>query len=250
MADKEPLVRGVFERVAPSYDVMNDAMSLSVHRAWKRAFVASLAPTPSMRVLDCAGGTADIALRILEMRRSRLPGDEALAQPVTVCDINPEMLKVGRERAKKLGYTKKDIRFVEGNAENLPFQDESMDAYTISFGMRNVPRPELALAEAVRVLRPGGRFLMLEFAAVTNPAVKAIYDAYSFHVIPALGQLIAGDRASYQYLIESIRQFPSQERFADMMRDAGLHNVTVSDYSFGIAAEYSGFKSVASSDQR
>jgi demethylmenaquinone methyltransferase / 2-methoxy-6-polyprenyl-1,4-benzoquinol methylase len=246
LAEKQFLVRGVFERVAPSYDCMNDAMSLTVHRAWKRALVATLAPTPGMRVLDCAGGTGDVAFRILSARGRR--GDPpGRAQPVVVCDINPEMLAVGKQRAQRAGWTGQDVRFVEGNAENLPFPGESMDAYVISFGMRNVPRPEVALSEAMRVLRPGGRFLMLEFAAVRNPLVSAVYDAYSFYGIPALGKLIANDAESYKYLVESIRQFPKQDEFACMMAQSGLQNIAVSDYSFGIAAEYSGFKSATPS---
>lgn len=265
LSDKQSMVGQVFERVAPSYDLMNDAMSLRVHRLWKRAFVASLDPTPAMRILDCAGGTGDIAFRVIESRQYAYPNattsrtartntphptsshSDSPHQPVIVCDINKDMLAVGQQRARQLGLTPDQVRFVEANAENLPIATESIDAYLISFGMRNVPRPQVALAEAMRVLRPGGRFMMLEFAEVSNPVVKRAYDAYSFNVIPELGAAIANDRESYRYLVESIRQFPKQDEFAAMMAAAGLRDITVTDYSFGIAAQYSGFKPAAPS---
>ncbi len=230
---KQSLVGGVFARVASRYDVMNDLMSAGTHRAWKSSFVNALAPVAGMKVLDCAGGTGDIAFRVLRAA----PGTT-----VTVCDISREMLDVGRKRARDAGVSEDVLRFVEGNAENLPFGDESFDAYTISFGMRNVPRPDVAVDEALRILKPGGRFLMLEFAEVRNEAVKRLYDAYSFGVIPAIGEAVAGDRDSYQYLVESIRKFPKQEEFLQIMNSAGLRSTSVTDYSFGIAACYSGFK--------
>lgn len=233
LAAKQALVGQVFSRVAPQYDLMNDAMSAFLHRAWKLSFVRTLAPTSGMRVLDCAGGTGDIALRVLQAA----PG-----AVVSVLDVSREMLDVGRARAVREAVSDEALRFIEGNAENLPFEDESFDAYTISFGMRNVPRPHIAVDEALRVLRPGGRFLMLEFAQVRNPALCSAYDAYSFNVIPALGEAIAGDRASYQYLVESIRKFPKQEQFLHIMKEAGLVANTVTDYTFGVAACYSGFK--------
>lgn len=233
LSAKQGLVGQVFASVASRYDVMNDLMSAGAHRAWKASFVRALSPTDGLRVLDCAGGTGDVAFRILD----RAPGAD-----VTVCDISGEMLDVGRKRAERMGGPQGGIRFVEGNAEKLPFDDASFDAYTISFGMRNVPRPDVAVAEAMRVLRPGGRFMMLEFAGVENPAVKMAYDAYSFQVIPVIGQAVAGDRESYQYLVESIRKFPKQQEFLAIMRAAGMRRASCADYSFGIAACYSGFK--------
>lgn len=235
--DKQGLVGRVFASVAPSYDVMNDAMSLGVHRLWKSAFVADMAPSRGMRILDCAGGTADIAFRI-----AAATGGTA---PVVVADINPKMLEVGRQRAREASIGEKAVRFVEANAEKLPFPDGEFDVYAISFGMRNVPRVDVALAEAFRVLKKGGRFMMLEFAKVENPPAAAVYDAYSFNVIPAIGRYIAGDEAAYRYLVESIRQFPVQDEFVGMMKEAGFVNTTVTDYSLGIAASYSGFKPVS-----
>lgn len=242
-ADKQSLVGGVFGSVASSYDLMNDVMSFGVHRLWKDAFVHALRPTSQMRILDCAGGTGDIAFRIAESRRKTgLKGP-----PVTVCDINPKMLEVGVRRARKNGIGMGDVDFVEGNAEKLPMPDESFDVYVISFGMRNIPRPEVALTEALRVLKPGGRFMMLEFARVSDPVLANVYDSYSFHAIPAFGGLFANDRQAYQYLIESIRRFPGQNEFQDMMRVAGLVNVTCQDYTFGVCAQYSGFKGIQNS---
>lgn len=237
VSEKQGLVGRVFASVAPSYDVMNDAMSLGVHRLWKSAFVADMAPSRGMRILDCAGGTADIALRI-----AAATGGTA---PVVVADINPEMLEVGRQRAREASIGEKSVRFVEANAENLPFPDGEFDVYAISFGMRNVPRVDIALSEAFRVLKKGGRFMMLEFAKVENPAAAAAYDAYSFNVIPAIGRYIAQDEPAYRYLVESIRQFPAQDEFLGMLKEAGFVNATVTDYSLGIAATYSAFKPVS-----
>lgn len=236
LSAKQGLVGRVFNSVAPSYDRMNDAMSLGVHRLWKSAFVADMAPTRGMKILDCAGGTGDIALRI-----AAATGGGA---PVVVADVNKEMLDVGRRRAQEAGIGESVVRYVEANAENLPFADNEFDVYAISFGMRNVPRVDVALNEAKRVLKKGGRFMMLEFAKVDNPGVSALYDAYSFNVIPAIGKAIAGDENSYRYLVESIREFPSQDEFAEMLRDAGFIRETVTDYSLGIAAVYSAFKPV------
>lgn len=236
LSSKQSLVSRVFASVAPSYDRMNDAMSLGVHRLWKSAFIADMAPSRGMTILDCAGGTADIALRI-----AAVTGGTA---PVTVVDLNDEMLKVGRQRARDAGIGDHAVKFVQANAENLPFADNQFDIYAISFGMRNVPRVEVALHEAMRVLKPGGRFMMLEFGKVDNPAVSAAYDAYSFHVIPVIGRVIAGDDNAYRYLVESIREFPSQDEFVAMMKNTGFVRSTVTDYSLGIAAVYSGFKPV------
>ena len=238
-SEKQGLVSEVFARVAPSYDRMNDIMSLGVHRLWKDSFVHSLRATAGMKILDCAGGTGDIAFRIID---ERMKENVVKSPSVTVCDVNPKMLEVGRERAMKRKLDGRYIEFVVGNAENLPMTDNSFDAYVISFGMRNVPKPERALQEAYRVLRPGGRFMMLEFAKVSNPLLSQVYDAYSFEVIPRMGAVFANDRQAYQYLVESIRQFPGQEEFLMMMRDAGFVNAKCTDYTFGVCAQYSGFK--------
>jgi demethylmenaquinone methyltransferase/2-methoxy-6-polyprenyl-1,4-benzoquinol methylase len=235
LAEKQRLVDDVFASVARRYDLMNDLMSGGLHRLWKDGLVSWLAPPRSGRrpwsVIDVAGGTGDVATRIVE--RS---GGHAKA---TVADINGEMLAVGRERA---GKHKLPIAFVEANAEALPFPDASFDAYTIAFGIRNVPRREVALAEAFRVLKPGGRFLCLEFSAVDVPLLDRVYDAYSFRVIPWLGQRVAGDAESYRYLVESIREFPNPARFSAMVARAGFSRVDHRLYSGGIAALHSAYK--------
>jgi demethylmenaquinone methyltransferase/2-methoxy-6-polyprenyl-1,4-benzoquinol methylase len=237
LAEKQGLVDDVFHKVAERYDVMNDVMSGGLHRVWKDAMIARLAPPRTsrkpFRVLDMAGGTGDIAFRIVE----RSEGNAR----VTVSDINGSMLGVGRTRAEKRGLLA-NLEFVEANAEELPFESGSFDAYTIAFGIRNVPRIEKALAEAYRVLRPGGRFLCLEFSTVDVPVLDRIYDAWSFRVIPPMGRLIAGDAEPYQYLVESIRKFPTQERFADMIRRAGFSKVDYTNMTGGIAALHSGWK--------
>ncbi|SON58401.1 Ubiquinone/menaquinone biosynthesis methyltransferase ubiE [Hartmannibacter diazotrophicus] len=233
---KQGMVDEVFHNVAKRYDIMNDVMSGGVHRLWKDAFVSRLAPPRKgprpFKVIDVAGGTGDIAFRIVERSGGH-------ARP-TVVDINGSMLAVGRERAAKKGYT--DIDFVEANAEDLPFEDGSFDAYTIAFGIRNVPRIDKALSEAFRVLRPGGRFLCLEFSAVDVPGLDKIYDLYSFNVIPKMGKLIAKDEDSYQYLVESIKRFPNQERFAEMIRQAGFSRVSYTNLTGGVAAIHVGVK--------
>lgn len=233
--EKQERVNEVFHRVARRYDIMNDLMSAGMHRLWKDAMVAWLAP-PKMRayhVLDVAGGTGDIAFRIAESS-----GRNA---KVTVLDINGSMLEVGRERAERSGLSA-NVDFVEANAEDLPFADHSFDAYTVAFGIRNVPRIDRALAEAFRVLRPGGRFLCLEFSDVQVPGLDRIYESWSFKVIPRLGEAITGDGEPYQYLVESIRKFPNQETFSTMIRDAGFERVTFRNYTGGIAALHSGWK--------
>jgi len=232
---KQGLVDEVFHKVAARYDLMNDLMSAGLHRLWKDAMVSWLAP-PTKRdfaVLDVAGGTGDVSFRIVDRSRGR-------AQAI-VCDINTSMLDVGRERAQKRGLAGK-VEFVEGNAEELPFDSGRFDAYTIAFGIRNVPRIEQALAEAYRVLKPGGRFLCLEFSSVDMPGLDKVYDLYSFHMIPQMGRLVAGDAESYRYLVESIRRFPHQERFADMIRRAGFSRTEYRNLSGGIAAIHSGWK--------
>lgn len=236
LGEKQGLVDRVFERVASRYDLMNDLMSGGLHRLWKDALVSSLAPPRqprrAYRVLDVAGGTGDIAFRIA----GRSEGAE-----ITVADINGAMLSVGRERAaaRRLGRT---LAFVEANAEALPFPAGRFDAVTIAFGIRNVPRIEVALAEAYRVLKPGGRFLCLEFSAVDIAGLDRIYDLYSFSVIPRLGGIVAGDAESYRYLVESIRRFPNQARFAAMIAAAGFERVGFENLSGGIAAIHSGWK--------
>ncbi|TCS65118.1 bifunctional demethylmenaquinone methyltransferase/2-methoxy-6-polyprenyl-1,4-benzoquinol methylase UbiE [Varunaivibrio sulfuroxidans] len=229
--EKASLVRGVFDNVATKYDLMNDLMSLGVHRLWKHEFVSWLRPKPSMRLLDVGGGTGDIAFRF----REKGGGD------VTVCDINAEMLKVGRDRAIDKGIVT-GVDWITGDAENLPFPDASFDAYTIAFCIRNVTHIDRALNEARRVLKPGGRFLCLEFSHVVVPVLDKIYDAYSFGVLPNLGQAVAGDRASYQYLAESIRRFPPQEAFTDMIAAAGFDHVSYRNLTGGIAAIHSAWR--------
>ncbi len=235
LQDKQAMVDDVFSSVARRYDIMNDLMSGGMHRVWKGALVTALNPPKrgrSWRLLDVAGGTGDIAFRVAD--RSDGHAD------ITVSDINEAMLAIGRERAEKLGFA--NIAFVQGNAEALPFEDARFDAYSIAFGIRNVPRIEAALGEAFRVLKIGGRFLCLEFSAVDTPMLDRLYDAYSFRVIPQIGRAVVGDAESYRYLVESIRTFPNQERFAAMIRAAGFQRVTYRNLSGGIAALHSGWK--------
>ncbi|GJD94634.1 bifunctional demethylmenaquinone methyltransferase/2-methoxy-6-polyprenyl-1,4-benzoquinol methylase UbiE [Methylobacterium iners] len=231
---KQARVDDVFRSVAKRYDLMNDLMSGGLHRAWKSGLVSMLRPgrDRAFRHLDVAGGTGDIAFRTLDAGGPRTR--------VTVLDINEAMLRVGAERAgARYGGR---IDFVTGNAEALPLPDSTFDAYTIAFGIRNVPRIEQALAEARRVLKPGGRFLCLEFSRVDLPGLDRIYDAYSFHVIPRLGARVAGDAESYRYLVESIRKFPTPGRFAGMIEAAGFSRVSHRPLSGGIVAIHSGWK--------
>ncbi len=233
--EKQPLVNEVFHKVAKRYDIMNDVMSAGLHRLWKDAMVAALNPrkSPDFRHLDVAGGTGDIAFRIVE-------ASNRLAH-ATVLDINGSMLAVGAERAEKKGLTD-NLTFVEANAEELPFETGSFDAYTIAFGIRNVPHIDKALSEAYRVLKRGGRLLVLEFSEVEMPLLDRVYDAWSFNAIPQFGKMITGDAEPYQYLVESIRKFPNQEDFATMIRSAGFSRVTYTNYTGGIAALHSGWK--------
>jgi demethylmenaquinone methyltransferase/2-methoxy-6-polyprenyl-1,4-benzoquinol methylase len=234
-AEKEGLVREVFSSVAARYDLMNDLMSAGVHRIWKDAMVEWLNPRPGWNVLDVAGGTGDIAFRIADM--ARLRGGEA---DITVCDINAQMLGEGVRRATE--KSESAIHWVCGDAEKLPVPDSHFDAYTIAFGIRNVTHLDTALREAYRVLKPGGRFLCLEFSKVEVPGLDTLYDAYSFKLLPKIGGMVAGDADSYRYLAESIRRFPPQAEFARMIGAAGLSQVKVRNLSGGIAAMHSAFK--------
>ncbi|MDN2579637.1 bifunctional demethylmenaquinone methyltransferase/2-methoxy-6-polyprenyl-1,4-benzoquinol methylase UbiE [Aquibium sp. ELW1220] len=232
---KQPLVDEVFHKVAKRYDLMNDIMSAGMHRVWKDAMVAALNPRKraGWTSLDVAGGTGDIAFRIVEA--------SGRAAHVTVLDINGSMLQVGQERAEKRGLID-NLDFVEANAEALPFEEERFDAYTIAFGIRNVPRIDVALAEAYRVLKPGGRFLCLEFSEVEMPLLDRAYEAWSFNAIPAIGKMVAGDGEPYRYLVESIAKFPRQADFAAMIERAGFERVTFRNFTGGIAALHSGWK--------
>ena len=231
-SEKAGRVRGVFGSVASKYDVMNDAMSFGIHRIWKDAMMDWLAPRKGQRLLDVAGGTGDIAFRFL---------DRAGSGHATVCDLTEPMLVEGRKRAEAAARAD-SLDWVVGDAMALPFADNSFDVYTISFGIRNVTQPQQALNEAFRVLRPGGRLMVLEFSQIPNEMMQKVYDLYSFHIIPRMGQVIANDRDSYQYLVESIRRFPDQDRFLQMVREAGFGNAKYRNLSLGIACLHSGWK--------
>ena len=231
-AEKAGKVQGVFTNVASKYDVMNDVMSAGIHRVWKDAMMDWLAPRPDQRLLDVAGGTGDISFRFLK---------RAGRAHATVLDLTESMLIEGRKRAEAEDMAH-SLDWLVGDAMALPFDDNSFDVYTISFGIRNVTRPQQALNEAYRVLRPGGRLMVLEFSQIPNEGMQWLYDRYSFNLIPAMGQLIADDRASYQYLVESIRKFPDQETFLSMVKQAGFENARYRNLSLGIAALHSGWK--------
>jgi len=234
LGDKQTLVDDVFYSVARRYDLMNDLMSGGLHRAWKAALVTAANPprgNSAFKLLDLAGGTGDVAFRVADAGG---PGTQ-----VTVADINAEMLAVGRERAAK---SKRTIEFIEANAEKLPLPDQSFDAVTIAFGIRNVPRIDVALEEAHRVLKIGGRFLCLEFSSVDVPGLDRLYDLYSFNVIPTVGRVVTGDAEAYRYLVESIRKFPRPEKFAGMMRDAGFRRVSFQPMTGGVVALHSGWR--------
>jgi demethylmenaquinone methyltransferase/2-methoxy-6-polyprenyl-1,4-benzoquinol methylase len=234
--DKQTLVNSVFHSVASRYDLMNDLMSMGLHRVWKDIMINTLNPpkgeTP-FALLDVAGGTGDIAFRA-----AKAAGTNFRA---TVCDINPDLLAVGRARAAARHLNDR-VSFVEGNAEALAFPDCAFDGYTIAFGIRNVPRIDLALSEAFRVLRPGSRFLCLEFSTVDVPGLDRLYELFSFRVIPPLGRAVTGDAESYQYLVESIRKFPRPNAFAEMTRAAGFARVNWQILSGGIVALHSGWR--------
>ncbi|MFT5066809.1 MAG: demethylmenaquinone methyltransferase/2-methoxy-6-polyprenyl-1,4-benzoquinol methylase [Yoonia sp.] len=230
--EKAGRVQGVFSSVANKYDIMNDVMSVGIHRIWKEAMMDWLAPRAGQKLLDVAGGTGDISFKFL---------GRAGSGHATVCDITESMLVAGKSRAEAATMSD-SLDWVVGDAMALPFADNTFDVYTISFGIRNVTRPQEALNEAFRVLRPGGRLMVLEFSQLPSPMMQAAYDAYSFNVIPRMGQLIANDRDSYQYLVESIRKFPDQDTFLEMVKTAGFENAKYRNLSLGIAALHSGWK--------
>jgi demethylmenaquinone methyltransferase/2-methoxy-6-polyprenyl-1,4-benzoquinol methylase len=230
-AEKAGLVRAVFDRVAPRYDLMNDLMSLGIHRIWKRILISDLQPRPHYTLLDLAGGTGDISFGWL----NRGGG------PVLLTDINASMLSVGRDRALNRGLSDQ-LRLVVADAEKLPLPDRCVDRVSIAFGLRNCTDKAAVLHEARRVLKPGGRFVCLEFSHVKVYALTPIYDMWSFKVLPRLGRMVAGDEESYRYLAESIRTFPNQAALAEMMGDAGLARVKIRDLSGGIAAIHSGWR--------
>jgi demethylmenaquinone methyltransferase/2-methoxy-6-polyprenyl-1,4-benzoquinol methylase len=226
------MVNDVFTSVAQKYDMMNDAMSLGIHRIWKSAMLDWLAPRNNQHLLDVAGGTGDIAFKFL---------DRAPLSEVTVLDMTEKMLIEGKKRAEAKRFKDK-LNWVCGDALNLPFKDNIFDAYTISFGIRNVTDIPKALSEAYRVLKPGGRMLVLEFSQIPISKLQKLYDLYSFNAIPKMGKLIVGDSDSYKYLVESIRKFPNQEDFLDMLKNAGFENSKYRNLSLGIAALHSGWK--------
>jgi demethylmenaquinone methyltransferase/2-methoxy-6-polyprenyl-1,4-benzoquinol methylase len=231
-SEKAGRVQGVFGSVASRYDIMNDVMSGGIHRLWKDAMMDWLAPRSGQKLLDVAGGTGDIAYRFLK---------RAGQGHATVLDLTEEMLVEGRKRAEA-NQMIDQLDWSVGDAMALPFPDNSFDVYTISFGIRNVTRPQDALNEAFRVLRPGGRLMVLEFSQIPNPAMQWAYDRYSFNLIPLMGQLIANDRDSYQYLVESIRKFPDQDMFLNMVRSAGFENAKYRNLTAGVACLHSGWK--------
>ncbi|MFL4469426.1 bifunctional demethylmenaquinone methyltransferase/2-methoxy-6-polyprenyl-1,4-benzoquinol methylase UbiE [Tateyamaria armeniaca] len=230
--EKAGRVQGVFNSVASKYDIMNDVMSVGIHRIWKEAMMDWLAPRAGQKLLDVAGGTGDISFKFLK---------RAGQGHATVLDLTEPMLVEGRKRAEA-DKMADSLDWVVGDAMALPFEDSTFDVYTISFGIRNVTRPADALAEAYRVLKPGGRLMVLEFSQLPNDGMQKLYDLYSFNVIPRMGQMIAGDRDSYQYLVESIRKFPDQETFLAMIRDAGFEQAKYRNLTMGVACLHSGWK--------
>uniref|UniRef100_A0A0B8RNV2 2-methoxy-6-polyprenyl-1,4-benzoquinol methylase, mitochondrial n=1 Tax=Philothamnus irregularis TaxID=1899461 RepID=A0A0B8RNV2_9SAUR len=265
--EKGEKVYQVFENVAKKYDIMNDSMSLGIHRVWKDALLRQMNPYPGAQLIDVAGGTGDIAFRFINYVRSqreyqiqqKLRNHQNLSwqeitqlyqeeengslggSHVVICDINKEMVKVGKQKSQQLGYSE-GLSWVVGDAQDLPFDDDKFDFYTIAFGIRNVTHMDQALQEAYRVLKPGGRFLCLEFSHINNSLLSSLYDLYSFQVIPVLGEIIAGDWKSYQYLVESIRRFPTQEEFKELIEEAGFLKVDYRNLTSGMVAIHSGFK--------
>ncbi|KAG4065509.1 hypothetical protein HA402_013279 [Bradysia odoriphaga] len=247
-SEKAEKVHKVFEEVAKSYDLMNDAMSFGVHRIWKDIFIERLGASRGTKLLDMAGGTGDIAFRYLKYLNNS-PRQDDVQSHVTISDINQNMLDVGRIRAEKLGFVNGSetindcsVDWVCANAEQLPFADNTFTAYTIAFGIRNCTHIDKVLSEAYRVLAPGGRFMCLEFSHLNNETMQWLYDQYSFHVIPPMGQILAGQWHPYQYLVESIRKFPKQVEFEEMIRESGFNCVSYEDLTFGVCSIHSGFK--------
>lgn len=234
--DKSRLVGQVFSSVANRYDVMNDLMSLGIHRVWKDRLIEWLSPTPDMQLIDVAGGTGDVAFRFID----RLGAKANLAH-ATICDINPEMVAVGRQRTQQRQFESR-VSALCGDAEKLPLPGASFDAYTIAFGIRNVTHIDQALNEAFRVLKPGGRFLCLEFSKVDNPILGRMYDLWSFNVIPLIGQTVTQDRGAYKYLVESIRRFPSRAQFATMIEQAGFRSTKWRELTAGVVTIHSAWK--------
>ena len=229
--EKQDLVNAVFGSVAGPYDIMNDLMSLGIHRLWKNTLIEWLAPRPGQSLIDLAGGTGDVALRFLK----------AGGGSVRIIDINRDMLAAGQKREDLKIYADQ-LDWVEGNAESLPADDASVDRVTIAFGLRNVTDRMAALRECLRVLKPGGRFCCLEFSHVENDVFSRIYDGWSFGVLPQIGGIVAGDKPAYQYLVESIRKFPKQEELVEMMQEAGFAQIKYRNLTGGIAAIHSGWK--------
>lgn len=227
-------VRTVFDNVASKYDLMNDLMSLGIHRYWKNHFISQLPIKANHKIIDVAGGTGDITLKIIE----KYPH---LNLEIFVCDLTPNMLNVGRDRAIDQGLYS-GINWICGNGETLPFPDESMDLYTISFGLRNITNLEIALQEAYRVLKPGGQFFCLEFSKIDNPALEKLYEYYSFKILPTLGDFIANDRDSYQYLVESIRKFPTQDKLCSLLKDVGFSEPHWNNFLNGVSSIHRGYK--------
>ena len=231
-ANKSGLVKEVFNNVSSKYDVMNDLMSVGIHRVWKNTLINWLVPKENQNLLDVAGGTGDIATRFLNQIKS---GN------ATILDMTESMLQEGTKRITNSSLSSR-MRWVVGDAMALPFKKNTFDIYTISFGIRNITKIDKALSEAFRVLKPGGRIMILEFSKLPNPMMQKAYDLYSFNVIPKIGEIVAGDKDSYQYLVESIRKFPDQVSFANMMTKAGFENVKFRNLTFGVAALHSGWK--------
>lgn len=231
--EKTQKVLGVFDSVAGRYDLMNDLMSGGIHRLWKDTLIRRIRPTPNLTYLDVAGGTGDIAFRLAKAIGT--------AEPITVSDINASMLEVGKSRAVDRGWLG-GFKWVEANAESLPFEDNSFNVYTISFGLRNVTHIDNALKEAYRVLKPGGRFFCMEFSHLDNEVLQKLYDTYSYNIIPKLGRYVTGDEESYQYLVESIRAFPQQGELCERMIEAGFNRAQVESLTFGVVAIHEGWK--------